>query len=173
MLGKNVLRYVFGAGLAPNSNVAPNSYLTATGLNYANAGRFAKEYPEFFSGTNVRQGDFTKTNHPQDPYLFSSLSTASFLNTLTGYDKERNKDDEKFTTSTGTGAAGGDLSGFNKDRRSLTINFNDAIVKWNTEITTDSPEVVVSEVRESIEQITSEAIQKALLSATGKMNMSW
>lgn len=74
---------------------------------------------------------------------------------------------------TGSGASGSDLSGFNKDRRNLEIHFHDAIVKWTSNISTDDPQEVVAEVKQNIDQIASEAIQKAMLAATGKMGTRW
>lgn len=74
---------------------------------------------------------------------------------------------------TGAGATGSDLSGFNKDRRNLEIHFHDAIVKWTSNISTDDPQEVVAEVKQNIDQIASEAIQKAMLAATGKMGTRW
>lgn len=74
---------------------------------------------------------------------------------------------------TGAGATGSDLSGFNKDRRNLEIHFHDAIVKWTSNISTDDPQEVVAEVKQNVDQIASEAIQKAMLAATGKMRTRW
>ena len=74
---------------------------------------------------------------------------------------------------TGAGATGSDLSGFNKDRRDLEIHFHDTIVKWTSNISTDDPQEVVAEVKQNIDQIASEAIQKAMLAATGKMGTRW
>ena len=73
----------------------------------------------------------------------------------------------------GAEPAGSDLSGFNKDRRNLEIHFHDAIVKWTSNISTDDPQEVVAEVKQNIDQIASEAIQKAMLAATGKMGTPW
>lgn len=76
------------------------------------------------------------------------------------------------------GASGGtgtedDLRGFSRDRRSLTINFNDKLVEWNSTITTDDPQEVVDDVSQNINELVSTAIQKALLGATNSMNSHW
>lgn len=81
-------------------------------------------------------------------------------------------DFSKITGASGE-PAGSDLSGFNKDRRNLEIHFHDAIVKWTSNISTDDPQEVVAEVKQNIDQIASEAIQKAMLAATGKMGTRW
>ena len=75
----------------------------------------------------------------------------------------------------GAGAepAGSDLTGFNRDRRSLEIHFHDAIVEWNSTINTDDPQDVVNEVSNTIEGAASRAIQIALLGASQKMNTRW
>lgn len=74
------------------------------------------------------------------------------------------------TGGTGVTGSGADLSGFNKDRRNLEIHFHDAIVKWDSTIVASDPQETQTEIKDSLEQLTSEAIQKALLGATGKMN---
>lgn len=66
-----------------------------------------------------------------------------------------------------------DLTGFNRDRRSLEIHFHDAIVEWNSTINTDDPQDVVNEVSNTIEGAASRAIQIALLGASQKMNTRW
>lgn len=68
---------------------------------------------------------------------------------------------------------GSDLTGFNRDRRSLEIHFHDAIVEWNSTINTDDPQDVVNEVSNTIEGAASRAIQIALLGASQKMNTRW
>lgn len=72
-----------------------------------------------------------------------------------------------------TAAMGADISGFNKDRRSLEIHFHDAIVEWNSTITTNDPQEIVNEVAENIEGAASRAIQIALLGASQKMDTNW
>ena len=72
-----------------------------------------------------------------------------------------------------TAALGDDLSGFNRDRRSLEIHFHDAIVEWNSTITTNDPEEIVTEVADTIEGAASRAIQIALLGASQKMETNW
>lgn len=68
---------------------------------------------------------------------------------------------------------GSDLTGFNRDRRSLEIHFHDAIVEWNSTINTDDPQDVVNEVSNTIEGAASRAIQIALLGASQKMSTRW
>lgn len=116
-----------------------------------------------------------RTAHPQDAYAATRLGPEY---PLLWADEEirRTKDniskipDLRGDVGTGLGDDGSSMSGFNRGMRSLTINFNDAIVKWDSQIVSDDPTQVVAEVRESIEQLTSQAIQKALLGATGKMS---
>lgn len=118
------------------------------------------------------------TAHPQDAYAATRLGPEY---PLLWADEEirRMKDniskipDLRGDVGTGLGDDGSSMSGFNRGMRSLTINFNDAIVKWDSQIVSDDPTQVVAEVRESIEQLTSQAIQKALLGATGKMSMGY
>ena len=64
---------------------------------------------------------------------------------------------------------GSDISGFGRDRKALTINFNAPIVDWDSNITTGDPQDVVNEVSETIEGAASRAIQIALLGASQKM----
>ena len=117
------------------------------------------------------------TAHPQDAYAATRLGPQY---PLLWADEEirRMKDniskipDLRGDVGTGTDD-GSSMSGFNRGMRSLTINFNDAIVKWDSQIVSDDPTQVVAEVRESIEQLTSQAIQKALLGATGKMSTGY
>lgn len=118
------------------------------------------------------------TAHPQDAYAATRLGPEY---PLLWADEEirRMKDntskipDLRGDVGTGLGDDGSSMSGFNRGMRSLTINFNDAIVKWDSQIVSDDPTQVVAEVRESIEQLTSQAIQKALLGATGKMSTGY
>lgn len=70
-------------------------------------------------------------------------------------------------------AMGEELSGFNKDRRALTINFNSPIVQWENTMYTNDPVAVTDEVAENIELIASAAIQKALLGSTQKLGSRW
>ena len=72
-----------------------------------------------------------------------------------------------------TAALGDDVSGFNRDRRSLEIHFHDPIVEWNSTITTNDPQEVVTEVADNIEGAASRAIQIALLGASQKMETNW
>lgn len=80
---------------------------------------------------------------------------------------------DDFGGGAGTEPTGSDLTGFNRDRRSLEIHFHDAIVEWNSTINTDNPQEVVNEVSETIEGAASRAIQIALLGASQKMNTRW
>lgn len=76
----------------------------------------------------------------------------------------------------GAGGAGNDgsgINGYNRDCRSLVINFNAPIVKWDSTINTDDPQEVVNEVADTIEGGASRAIQIALLGASQKMNTRW
>lgn len=70
----------------------------------------------------------------------------------------------------GEGLTGEDISGFGRDRKSLTINFNAPIVEWDSTINADDPQDVVNTVSETIEGAATRAIQIALLGATGKMD---
>ena len=69
----------------------------------------------------------------------------------------------------GTTPLGDDIGGYGRDRKALIINFNDAIVKWDSTIESSQPQDVVNEVADNIEGITSRAIQVALLGASQKM----
>lgn len=80
---------------------------------------------------------------------------------------------ENVQGGSGTEPAGSDLTGFNRDRRSLEIHFHDAIVEWNSTINTDDPQDVVNEVSNTIEGAASRAIQIALLGASQKMSSRW
>lgn len=80
---------------------------------------------------------------------------------------------ENVQSGAGAEPAGSDLTGFNRDRRSLEIHFHDAIVEWNSTINTDDPQDVVNEVSNTIEGAASRAIQIALLGASQKMNTRW
>ena len=122
-------------------------------------------------------GGDDKTAHPQDafaagrlqPYYPSVWAQEEIDKKLRSTSKRHD-----LRGDVGTGTVGGSsMSGFNRGMRSLTINFNDAIVKWDSQIVSDDPTQVVAEVRESIEQLTSQAIQKALLGATGKMSTGY
>lgn len=64
---------------------------------------------------------------------------------------------------------GDDIGGYGRDRKALIINFNDAIVKWDSTIESSQPQDVVNEVADNIEGIASRAIQVALLGASQKM----
>ena len=121
-------------------------------------------------------GDYN-TAHPQDAFAASRLDPHYVLVWAQEEIERAKKNASKIPDlrgDVGTGTDGGSsMSGFNRGMRSLTINFNDAIVKWDSQIVSDDPTQVVAEVRESIEQLTSQAIQKALLGATGKMSTGY
>lgn len=68
------------------------------------------------------------------------------------------------------GSNGEAISGYGMDRKSLTINFNQPIVKWDSSIYADDPQDVVNTVSETIEGAAARAIQIALLGATGTMS---
>lgn len=67
-------------------------------------------------------------------------------------------------------AQGDDLTGANRDRRSLIINFNDKLIEWNNTVITSEPEQTVDRIAEELELMLSAGIQRALLGATGSMS---
>ena len=103
----------------------------------------------------------------------SYLPETAFLGAITSaIEKEKNA--PKIVGGQGsTAALGDDVSGFNRDRRSLEIHFHDPIVEWNSTITTNDPEEIVTEVADNIEGAASRAIQIALLGASQKMETNW
>lgn len=121
----------------------------------------------------------TKTAYARNPDVSATVAGATVENisaaTVRAFREvvgPGSADFSKITGATGE-PSGSDLSGFNKDRRNLEIHFHDAIVKWTSNISTDDPQEVVAEVKQNIDQIASEAIQKAMLAATGKMGTRW
>ncbi len=74
---------------------------------------------------------------------------------------------------TGTPTEYDDISGYGRGTRALIINFNDAIVKLEQNITSDDPSEVMTEVEGNIESAASRAIQIALLGATSKLGQSF
>ena len=121
----------------------------------------------------------TKTAYSRNPDVSATMAGATVENinaaTIRAFREVTGSGSADFSKITGaTGEpSGSDLSGFNKDRRNLEIHFHDAIVKWTSNISTDDPQEVVAEVKQNIDQIASEAIQKAMLAATGKMGTRW
>lgn len=121
----------------------------------------------------------TKTAYSRNPDVSATMAGATVENisaaTVRAFREVVGTGSADFSKITGASGepAGSDLSGFNKDRRNLEIHFHDAIVKWTSNISTDDPQEVVAEVKQNIDQIASEAIQKAMLAATGKMGTRW
>lgn len=121
----------------------------------------------------------TKTAYSRNPDVSATMVGASKENInaamIRAFREVTGSGSADFSKITGASGepAGSDLSGFNKDRRNLEIHFHDAIVKWTSNISTDDPQEVVAEVKQNIDQIASEAIQKAMLAATGKMGTRW
>lgn len=121
----------------------------------------------------------TKTAYSRNPDVSATMAGATVENisaaTVRAFREVVGPGSADFSKITGASGepAGTDLSGFNKDRRNLEIHFHDAIVKWTSNISTDDPQEVVAEVKQNIDQIASEAIQKAMLAATGKMGTRW
>lgn len=72
--------------------------------------------------------------------------------------------------STDSTQAGADLTGMNRDRRSLVINFNDKIAEVNNYVNGGSTSDIVRQIETNNEEAIGRAIQVALLGATGKMN---
>lgn len=121
----------------------------------------------------------TKTAYSRNPDVSATMAgtskeniNAAMIRAFREVTGSGSADFSKITGATGE-PSGSDLSGFNKDRRNLEIHFHDAIVKWTSNISTDDPQEVVAEVKQNIDQIASEAIQKAMLAATGKMGTRW
>lgn len=121
----------------------------------------------------------TKTAYSRNPDVSATMAgtskeniNAAMIRAFREVTGSGSADFSKITGASGE-PAGSDLSGFNKDRRNLEIHFHDAIVKWTSNISTDDPQEVVAEVKQNIDQIASEAIQKAMLAATGKMGTRW
>lgn len=121
----------------------------------------------------------TKTAYARNPDVSATMAGATVENinaaAIRAFREVTGSGSADFSKITGASGepAGSDLSGFNKDRRNLEIHFHDAIVKWTSNISTDDPQEVVAEVKQNIDQIASEAIQKAMLAATGKMGTRW
>lgn len=170
--------------LANDTSLLPEYDVIAPGVRVPKPGARAKNMalgtsiPSFFKNDGFTVfGDYN-TAHPQDAFAASRLDP-NYVLVWAQEEIERAKKntskipDLRGDVGTGLGDEGSSMSGFNRGMRSLTINFNDAIVKWDSQIVSDDPTQVVAEVRESIEQLTSQAIQKALLGATGKMSTGY
>lgn len=133
---------------------------------------FANQYKPFIGREPANRVPASKSN-------FYAISSSIEPSAWSAFVKERIGELTKSATlgafggSAGTAPAGSDLTGFNRDRRSLEIHFHDAIVEWNSTINTDNPQEVVNEVSETIEGAASRAIQIALLGASQKMNTRW
>lgn len=67
---------------------------------------------------------------------------------------------------------GDDLTGNNRDRRSLIINFNAPLLQWANTVMTSEPERTVEQVRENIEEIISTGVQRAFLGVSNKVGTS-
>lgn len=119
----------------------------------------------------VKKLENGKTAHPNVPFFGASLSTALIASDFQNYLEKTAKigglDPSQFKSN--AGASGDDLTGFNRDRRSLEIHFHDKLVEWNSEVVTNNPQEVVEYVADNMDQIMSAAIQRALLGATTKM----
>lgn len=118
----------------------------------------------------VKKLENGRTPNPNAPFFGASLSTAMIASDFQSYLEKTAKvgglDPSQFKSA---GASGDDLTGFNRDRRSLEIHFHDKLVEWNSEIVTDSPQETVEYVADNMDQIVSAAIQRALLGATNKI----
>lgn len=117
-------------------------------------------------------GMFVSADYTQTGYLAGTVNLQRILKDIEALTTEQ----KTLLTLGGTGGGGGgggSMSGYGRDRKALTINFNAPIVDWDSTINTDDPNEVVQEVSASIEGAASRAIQIALLGATGKMNTRW
>lgn len=154
-------------------SLAPGFVISKPGVRLKNSAAGTSIPKDMVDDGYTIFGDY-KTAHPQDAFAASRLQPYYPLVWAQEEIDKMLKSTSKIPDlrgDVGTGTDGGSsMSGFNRGMRSLTINFNDAIVKWDSQIVSDDPTQVVAEVRESIEQLTSQAIQKALLGATGKMS---
>lgn len=170
--------------LVNDTSILPEVEVIAPGFVRTKPGARAKNMalgtriPSSFKNDGFTVFGNYNTAHPQDAFAASRLDP-NYVILWAQEEIERAKKnaskipDLRGDVGTGLGDEGSSMSGFNRGMRSLTINFNDAIVKWDSQIVSDDPTQVVAEVRESIEQLTSQAIQKALLGATGKMSTGY
>lgn len=169
--------------LVNDTSLLPEYDVIAPGVRVPKPGARAKNMalgtsiPSSFKNDGFTVFGNYKTAHPQDAFAASRLDPNYVLVWAQEEIERAKKNASKIPDlrgDVGTGTDdGSSMSGFNRGMRSLTINFNDAIVKWDSQIVSDDPTQVVAEVRESIEQLTSQAIQKALLGATGKMSTGY
>lgn len=147
-----------------------------------NVGRIMANNPVYFSDSESAEAfrALTGANAPTHVGYRGGASTIAsyipqeaFAAMLTSA-IEAQKAEPKIVGGQGsTAALGDDVSGFNRDRRSLEIHFHDPIVEWNSTITTNDPEEIVTEVADNIEGAASRAIQIALLGASQKMETNW
>lgn len=124
---------------------------------------FQKRYgyrPDFMFSSNIQS------------YLGGTVRNEAMMKFLAKETAKLNRT-TALTSLGGEDLDGDSISGYGKDRKALTINFNAPIVDWDSTINTDDPQDVVNQVSENIEGAASRAIQIALLGATGKMNTRW
>lgn len=169
--------------LVNDTSILPEVEVLAPGFVRTKPGARAKNMalgtsiPSSFKNDGFTVFGNYNTAHPQDAFAASRLDPNYVILWAMEEIERAKKNASKIPDlrgDVGTGTDdGSSMSGFNRGMRSLTINFNDAIVKWDSQIVSDDPTQVVAEVRESIEQLTSQAIQKALLGATGKMSTGY
>lgn len=195
-LGSPLLNSVVFHGVAPQGNGATQDYLqkvtnaptSSTGDLYVPPG-FSEEYRKGLFKANASfdpsvMGQWSawlfgasseKLGYANFHALSSSIPAESWIDFIDERLAEAIKSPTFENVQGGAGAepAGSDLTGFNRDRRSLEIHFHDAIVEWNSTINTDDPQDVVNEVSNTIEGAASRAIQIALLGASQKMNTRW
>jgi len=150
---------------------APKDFGTTRIRNEAAIDNMRTAHPN--DSTFTRFGDVSNTRYPKDPY---GLVEVPYKDLMEAYLKHH----EAVQTATNPYAGqnltqgGDDLSGFNRDRRHLEINFNAPLVQMgDTTITSTDPVGVATEIGENIESMISHGIQVALLGATQKMNTRW
>lgn len=151
--------------------IVSGSYLRKVAMEHAGARKGGKE---------LRLGRYIlpevlKGERPYGFEHFTAYAPPRYMNTWVAKAFKSLKGSTKIPTfgEGGAGDDGSDVSGYNRDRRSLVINFNAPIVKWDSTINTDDPQEVVNEVADTIEGGASRAIQIALLGASQKMNTRW
>lgn len=152
----------------PFTNAYDRSVGTIAGRNEAIAASVDTRTAPNYVSYRPNVGNYTQ---PSSAFAQYGTEFANIYDSLQRYAKAQSQVgglDPSLFPSNGAGAgAGDDLTGYNKDRRSLVINFNDRLVEWNSTIVSNNPEEVVNEVSDSLDQIVSAAIQRALLGATG------
>lgn len=195
-LGSPLLSSVAFQGVAPRGNSATQDYIQKV-INAPTSSTGDLYVPPGFSAA-YKKG-IVKANASFDPSVtaqwtnwmfgvssesagyanFHALSSSIPQDTWNAFVAERLAEAinsptfENVQGGAGAEPTGSDLTGFNRDRRSLEIHFHDAIVEWNSTINTDDPQDVVNEVSNTIEGAASRAIQIALLGASQKMNTRW